>query len=380
MKWRHLILEGVLVLSTLTWIRVGGTETSPPPLSNAGPVLEELAIQAQDRSRSELERLSLIGVLGLWGTPQVREPLIALLNDPLPSLRAAAARSLGWPGNREAVTALRERVEAPAEAPAVRAAALEALGRIGDPSARAEILSATRDPDPAVRGAALGGVTLGALVDPVDRSPLLIRLADDDALDLQLRAQAIQAMDGLGDPAAVAFLLRILEHGPRMTMPLPSANPPQREVMALRYRQARDLRGWAAKALGDRRERAAIPLLLRSAEDADDFFLRFLSVQALIPFRAPETFPVLERRLEDPFPPVRASALVALAAIGDRRAVDPAIARLVDEVPAVRAQAVLSLAELGDPRVRPRLEALRRTEADPQVQQALEAALTKLAP
>ncbi len=379
MRWRHWVWEGVLALS-VTWAWAGEIPASSPPLSNAGPVLEQLGAQARDQSRSEVERLQLIGALGQWGTSQVREPLIALLKDPLPSLRAAAARSLGWPGNREAVAALRERVETPGEAPAVRAAALEALGRIGDPSVRGLLLEASHDSDPSVRAAALWGVTLGALVDPGDRVPLLIRLVGDDALDLQLRAQAIREMEALRDAAEVPVLTQILEHGPRITMPLPSANPAQREVMALRYQQARDLRAWAAKALGDLGERGAIPLLLGSAEDPDDFFLRLLSVQALIPFRAPEAFPVLERRLEDPFPMVRASALVGLAAIGDRRAVNLAIARLADEVPAVRAEAVLALAELGGPQIRPPLEALRRTEPDPQVQQALEAALAKLAP
>ena len=379
MMKRYWVWGGALALS-VAWLLARGAEAEPPPLSNAAPVLEELATQARDQRRSELERLQLIGVLGQWGTAQVREPLIALLKDPLPSLRAAAARGLGWPGNREAVASLRERAEAPGEAAVVQVAALEALGKIGDPSVRDLLLGASQDPDPSVRGAALWGVTLGALVDSRDRVTLLIRLAQDEALDLQLRAQAIQTLAVLEDRSAIPLFLRILEHGPRIAIPLPSASPSQQEIMALRYRQIRDLRAWAAKALGDLGERGALPLLLHSAEDSNDFFLRLVSVQALAPLRAPEALPVLERRLEDPFPLIRVSALTALVAIGDRRVVNRVIARLADDVPEVRAQAVLTLAELGDRGIRPRLEALRRTETDPQVQQALEAALNKLAP
>ncbi len=371
---------GVLALA-IAWLpALAASAAEAPPLSNAGSALEALAAQARDPSRSELERFGLILALGQWGTAQVREPLVALLKDPLPSLRAAAARALGWPGNREAVAALRGRVEAPEEVAAVRAAAAEALGRIGDPSARAVVLAATRDPDPAVRGAAFWGVTLGALAEPADRESLLGRLIEDEPLDLQLRAQAIQALPPLVGAGSTQVLLRVLEHGPRIAMPLPSANPAQQEIMALRYRQARDLRAWAAKALGEQQEPAARPLLLRAAEDPDDFFLRLVSLDALSRYRAPEALPVLVRRLEDPFPGVRAAALAGLAALGDRQVVDPVLARLTDQVPAVRAQAVLTLAELGGDKIRPRLEALRQTETDPQVQRALEAALSKLAP
>jgi len=359
---------------------LGAAAGEPLPLSNAGPVLEALAAEARDPGRPELERLQLVRALGEWGTSQVREPLLALLGDPLPSIRAAAARALGWPGNQGAVDALVKRLEAPGEEAAVRAAALQALGRIGDPSARAGVLAASRDPDPAVRGAALWAVTLGALTDPADRATLLGRFIEDEPLDLLHRAQAIQALAPLVDAGSTQVLLRVLEHGPRIAMPLPSATADQREILALRYRQSRDLRAWAALALGERREPAALPLLLRAAEDRGDFFLRLLAVEALNRYQDAAALPVLVRRLGDPFPGVRVSALVGLAALGDPQVVDPVLARLADQVPAVRAQAALTLAELGGPEVRPRLEALLQTEADPRVQQALEAALTKLAP
>ena len=145
-RWCRGLRGGVLALS-LAMARVTSAEQGAAALSDAAPLLEELGKQAEDRSRSEAERLQLIKTLGDWGTAQVRAPLLAVLNDPLPSIRAAAARALGWPGNREAVAALRDRIESSDETAAVRAEALESLGRIGDDSSRPVVLAAIRDPD-----------------------------------------------------------------------------------------------------------------------------------------------------------------------------------------------------------------------------------------
>ena len=146
--------------------------TSPgwsAPLSNAGPALQALAAQAQDASLPEAERVDLVKALAGWGTEQVRDVLLALLKDSLPSIRETAAAGLGWRGNGEAVAALRERVEAPGEAPGVRAAALDSLGKIGDASVRDVVLAATNDADPRIRRASLGALTTGPLASPADR-------------------------------------------------------------------------------------------------------------------------------------------------------------------------------------------------------------------
>ena len=148
--------------------------------------------------------------------------------------------------------------------------------------------------------------------------------------------------------------------------------------MATRYRQARDVRAWAAMSLGALDARNALPLLLKSAADAGDFFLRLVSVQTLGSWRAPQAVPVLVKRLEDPFDQTRVAALWALGGIGDRSVVDPVLARLSDGVAEVRIQAATTLAELGDPRVRPQLEALQQKETDSRVQDALESALARL--
>jgi HEAT repeat protein len=351
---------------------------APPPLSNPGPILEELERQAQDSALPEMDRVEMIQVLGNWEGSAVRPPLLALLKDPSPSIRAAAARALGWAGNREAVAGLRERVEADGETPAVRAGALEALGRIGDDSVRAVVLANTRSNDASVRGAALWSVTFGSLTSPSDRIALLRQVAKDRGLDLFMRCQSMYTLGGMKDTGSADLLMALLEHEPPMPMPLPGDGASQQELMMTRYRQARDVRAWAAIGLRLMQARVALPLLLKAAEDPDDFFLRLSSVQALVAWNAREALPVLIGRLEDPLQETRITALEGLSKLADPAAVDPALNMLVDRSPLVRAQAIMTLAALGDRRVVPQLEALQKKDEDSTVQQALEKALARL--
>jgi HEAT repeat protein len=100
---------------------------------------------------------------------------------------------------------------------------------------------------------------------------------------------------------------------------------------------------------------------------------------ALVTMKAPEAAPVFVQSLHDPFPDVRALALIGLAQLGDSSSADAVLARLSDPAPMVRAQAVGTLVELRDPRARTELENLRKRELDSSVQQALAAALARLA-
>jgi HEAT repeat protein len=376
-SWCRLLCGSVL-WAFLSCVSVASAAQGASPLSNAGSILEDLARQVQDQSRPDAERLQLIKVLGDWGTAQVRASLLPLLKDPNPSIRAASARALGLPGDRESAAALRDRLEAPDETPAVRAAAVESLGRIGDDSVRAIVVAATRDPDNAVRGAALWGLTFGGLVNPADRTAFMRQIAEDRAMDPLMRSEAVLALGELKDRGAADLLMRLLESEPAIPMPLPGDNPTQQQALMIRYRQARDVRAWAAKSLGLLDARAALPLLLKSAEAPDDFFLRATSVAALVAWRVPEAVPVLVGRLADPFPDIRVMALKGLATTKDARVVDAVLARLAAETPTVRVQVIETLVELGDPRVRRELEAFRQSNLDPQVERALDKALAQL--
>jgi HEAT repeat protein len=332
----------------------------------------------EDQSQPALERLEIIKTFGDWAKAEVRPPLVAVLKDPQPGIRAAAARALGWPGNDEAVPALRERVETPGETVAVKAAAVLSLGRIGDRSARDLVVSLTRDPDASIRGAALWSVALGSLVDPADRTFYLIGIAEDRAVEAQVRAEVIRTLASVKEERVIESLSRILESEPRLTVALPPGRPTTQQTMDLRYAQARDVAGWAAGALGQLEARTALPLLLRTAEDPKDFFLRLVSVQSLVAWNVPEAYPVLVRGLEDPLPEIRVLALTGLARLGDPKAVAPVLTRLSDADAEVRALAVPTLAHLGGPKVRPQLEALQQKESDPRVLDALEAELSRL--
>ncbi len=376
MHGRRLLRDGVLSSVLLVSIAAGPGWSAP--LSNAAPVLQTLAAQAQDTSLPETERVDVVKALGSWGTGQVRDVLLALLKDSLPAIREAAATGLGWPGNREAVAALRERAEAPGEAPVVRAAALESLGKIGDPSARDAVLAATNDADLRVRRASLGALTTGNLANPADRTQLLRRVVEDGGLDPLMRCEAIQELGKEKDKGSIPILVRLLETGPRITIPLPNESPSQAEIMRLRFQQSRDLRAWAASTLGVLEAKEALPLLLKAAREPQDFFLRVTSMGALVAWKAPEAVPVFVQGVHDPFADVRALAVVGLAQAGDSSTGDAVLGRLSDPAPIVRAQAVAALVELRDPRARTELESLRRKELDPSVQQALEAALARL--
>jgi HEAT repeat protein len=376
MRWR---LWGCGAMALLLTCVAAQPTAGAAPLSAAWPILDELGKQLEDQSRPAQERLEIILTFEEWAGAQVRPPLVAVLKDPLPAIRAAAARALGYPGNDEAVPALRERVETPGEIAAVRAAAVRSLGRIGDRSVRALVITATGAPDASVREAALWSVALGALVDPVDRTVYLMRLAEDRAADAQVRVDAIRALASVKEEGVVDGLVRILESEPRLTIALPSDTPTDQQIMALRYAQGRDVAGWAAGALGLLDARTALPLLLRTAEDPNDFFLRLMSVRSLVAWKVPEAYPVLVKALEDPLPDLRVLALTGLARFGDPKAVDPVLARLSDASPAVRTLAVRTLALLGGPKVRPQLEAMQQKESDPRVLGALEAELSRLA-
>ena len=376
MGWR---LWGCGALALLLTCGAVHPAAGAAPLSSAQPILEELGKTLEDQSRPEKERLEIILTLEEWGAAQARPPLLAVLKDPSPAIRAAAAQALGWLGNNEAVPALRERVETPGETTAVRAAALRSLGRIGDRSVRALVIAATAEPDAPVREAALWSVALGALTDPSDRTTYLMRLAEDRTVALLFRADAVRLLGISKDESVVGGLARILENEPRPTLIYPPGGFTDQQVMALRLAQGRDVAGWAAGALGQLDARSTLPLILKTAEEPNDFFVRLMSVRTLVAWNVPEAYPVLVRRLEDPLPDIRVLALTGLARLGDPKAVDPVLARLSDQSPAVRALAVPTLGHLGGPKVRPQLESMQEKESDPNVRGALEAELSRLA-
>lgn len=372
-RWLMATVLGLVV--SLAWDAPAAQQR---PLSNAQPALEKLSKELLDQNLPLTQRLEIARLFGGWATGQVREPLLALLKDPAPALRAAAAQALGWSGNMEAVPALRELASTAGEPAAVRAAATHALGIIGDRSTRAFLVTATQDPDPGVRQAALWSVSLGPLGDPADRTPHLLKLAEDQALDGLLRSDAIRVLVDVKEDRVIETLVRVLEREPRLTIALPPNAPTQPQMMELRRVQARDVSAWAAGALGELQAKSAVPVLLKTAEEPADFFLRQMSLNSLINLGAPEARPVFVRRLDDRLAENRVLAIVGLTRLAEKGDVGTILPLLSDRDSLVRAQAVAAVAVLGDKSARSVLEALQRHETDSQVLGALEEALTHL--
>ena len=355
-----------------------GQEASPAPLANFGAAVAQLAKDLADQTLPVAQRLEVVRTLAGWGTPEVREPLLAALKDPSPEIRATSATALGSPDNREAAPALRALAESPEESPLVKAGALEALGVIGDRSSRALLVVATRHADARVRQSALKALALGPLADPADRVPHLIQLAEDGALQQLMRCDAIRELSSVSEDRVVDSLIRILETEPRFAMALPEGGGNAQQIMEIRRIQARDVAAWAAEGLGVLKAKRAVALLMRTAEDRSDFFLRLMSLRSLILLELPEARPLFVRILEDPVPDVRMWGLIGLGRLADRTAVGAVQTRLTDPSPLVRTQAVTTFAELGGAKARPVLEDLQQRETDSNVQYAVEEALTKL--
>lgn len=368
--------SGTLALAILCLPGMGDT-AQPAPFSNTQG-FAELEKELADQDQPVTKRVAIVMAFGTWATAQVRAPLLATLADPLPDLRAAAATALGWPGNREAVDALRARMDMPTELPVVKAAAVKSLGIIGDPASRAVLVTATQDPDAGVRGAALESLALGPLADPSDKTLYLIRLAEDQALEGIPRADAVRALASVKEERVIDALMRIIEREPSRPLAVPQGQPTEAVIMDLRRAQALDVAAWAAAGLGELGAKQAVPLLLRTAEDPRDFFLRRSSLQSLILLDVAAARAVLVRRVDDPLPENRSLALYGLTVLGDRAVIPLALAKLKDEVADVRGQAVVALSTLGDAQVRPALEGLRRTEDNPVVLSVVDEALVKL--
>jgi HEAT repeat protein len=161
----------------------------------------------------------------------------------------------------------------------------------------------------------------------------------------------------------------------------------------------------AARALGEKRERAAIDRMLAIADRSEAFLAKAI-VEAL---RAMDAHEVLGERLKGPDPAARADAAKKLSRLMDARALptllaaakdaapevrraavhgvsflpgkesfDALVAALSDADPEVRAYAAAGIGRSGDPRAARTLAAAREGEQDDIVRDFIDAAIRKL--
>jgi len=158
---------------------------------------------ARVAGREDLNRRVLATTaLGLTRQAAAVTPLLRLLGDPHPKVKANAARALAAVGNSRATMSLAAILADPVARAPVRQAIAESLGRLGDPEAVPILLQATGETEPAVRKAAV--VSLGQLKDARAVSALSLLVKDPELTEI-----AIRSMGHIGHVDALPSLLRI---------------------------------------------------------------------------------------------------------------------------------------------------------------------------
>jgi hypothetical protein len=241
---------------------------------------------------------------GGGGVPEARETgdvqsLVVALETGDAAARDEAARALGELGDaaRPAVPTLIDTLED--EDPWVQVTAATALGQIADARAVEPLVAALERPcDPSCYG---------------DNAPA------------QLRGAAIQALGGIGSPAAVKALARFGEDFEYSDYGVSDAlaavgKPAVKPLIAVLRRNGDNTT--AATALGEIGDTRAIPVLIRTWANP-------ATTDALVAIGKPAVEPLMAaaRQGEDP---IRKHAITALGEIGDRRAA-PLLTELVAE-------------------------------------------------
>ena len=236
---------------------------------------------------------------------------------------------------------------------------------------------------------------LGVTGDSMAVGPLYAHLKDPSR---EVRIQVIQALCDLGSEEALGPMMELFEEedvgladfvllaaerfgwraAPILEMSLRSENERIRSGAALALGRIKvpdtipilemalddpypGVRRSAVRSLGAFGDMAAAEGLLKAAGDPDMEVQDYAS-DGLADL-APEIIPVLIGRLSYPDPLVRKNCIGALRKIGDRRAVEPIIKALNDPDETVRMYAVTALMEFGDPRaIKPLIERLKKEQ------------------
>ncbi|MBW2453017.1 MAG: HEAT repeat domain-containing protein [Deltaproteobacteria bacterium] len=299
---------------------------------------------------------------------QVVAPLVKTLCDEYPKVRAAAALTLGDCGDAETVEPLLERLADEEEEARVRLGLLTALGEIGDARATEGVAAALTDDAPAVRFQAVIAFARVCADHDEAIATLLEASHDDDPLVCHIAMRVAEEV-GIGDdrsedgavaPQILARAVELLDHDSDVV----------RIVAAI-------IAGRAGRPDGrDILLAAAIGELCTS--EADDEFAAIelcgqLGIEEAIPYLELRAFAGLLNRDRFAWP-----ARVALAALGNARAITWLLKELEAWTFARRTVAVAAAGRARLAQARPLLEAMRNkpSRAEPD---AVEKALAALA-
>ena len=383
---------------------------SPPGLILKEDNAAQEALIKALRSPDGEARRSAASKLGDAGDSRAVEPLVRLLKDENWKVRAAAVSSLGKLRYALAVGPLMEtyKTKRRGEDYDIRPAVIRSLGLLGDKRATSLVMTAVRDDNPSVRTAAI--VVLGSLKDeqaidllidvmkgkitggtneaktslgtiggpavkPLIESlrgertqsfrlhaievlaaigatavePLTYALQDKDHF---VKESAAEALGRLKDSRAVRPLMASLNDRTMTSASVralgmigaPSVKP-LTDGMGTSNMQ---LRAYFAMALGETRDKLAVPPLMKALEDGDSR-VRSNAAEGLGKLNDPQAVPKLIRALEDSNGSVRGSAAGALGKLQDKRAVEPLLTLLKNDRES-RWYSVESLGQLRDKR------------------------------
>ncbi len=293
-----------------------------------------------DLSRALQRHGSLVTTMAMAKRSTLKERIRAILNRKLdrraPTVRAGfgsalvitgllipvSALHLQRGGKQEIKPEVQRMIAALEDAdPEVRQRAAWSLGEQEAPQAVEDLIERLQDRDPGVRG--MVAWSLGEIKDRRALQPLIAGLPDKDQY---VKEMVIRALGELEDERAVDALIATLEE----------ASP--------------ELRAATAWALGEIKGSRALEALAQMVRTDPDVHARKAAAEALRPYRSPRTLLTFVTALHDESPKIRTTAILALADLGDRRAIPPLIAVLQGDPHAeVRMLAAVALGHLDDP-------------------------------
>ncbi len=325
-------------------------------------------------------RLDASIVLGRIADPTSSAPLLKLLRDPSPILRANVVQAIGQIGVVDHCESVAQMLDD--DDPGVRLNAAAALARMGDERVRQDVVGLLRDPDPVIRGY---GATACARAGATGSWGAIAQLLGEESEDV--RARAAEALGALGEPAAAKVLTTALKDSSvkvRMNataglglLNCPAAvegldiaagdlqplvrkraldslaqigTPEVRDIIArvLRGDGAPDVRQTAARVLAQFPDPLTVSLLREALND--EFMVRVRSCISLGEIGLPECVDILLPLLKDPVSEVRFHAVNGLGGTGDGRVLKPLEELIDDPDPLVLRGVGKALVALSDPR------------------------------
>lgn len=301
---------------------------------------------------------------------QAVPPLIAALESPDAKTRARVAKALGLIGDKTAIPALTDMLTDESDNILNNAAseAAKALAAIGDPSVVPALIQALddwRQKDEFYSSFVKAEIVeiLGSFADPLILPVMLEALEDEDE---SVRANAVTVLGKLQDKSVASRLVDMLKDESSDVREAtiealgklgdPCATEPLINVLLHDTQQGlfSNPRSKAAVALAVIGDERAISPLGQALRDNKDY-VRLSAAKALIIIGNSQAVPDLTKALEDNEDEIRATACEALAVIGDAKAVPALIKTLKDPEESVRNNAIEALGTIRDPRAIPAL-------------------------